>query len=81
MRLALKRPYARMDGNYSYPPTMPIPNFINVRSVSQTLAQRAQCYLVLGQPEKALQELTLLNNLRHCWRVPLRENLCLWYPQ
>ena len=52
MRLALKRPYARMDGNYSYPPTMPIPNFINVRSVSQTLAQRAQCYLVLASRKR-----------------------------
>jgi hypothetical protein len=65
MRQALKRPYARMDGDYSYPPTMPIPNFINVQAASQTLAQRAQCYLLLGQPDKALQELTLLNSLRH----------------
>jgi hypothetical protein len=64
MREAVKRSYARMDGNYSYPPTMPIPNFVAVRAVSQTLAQRAQCYLLLGQPEKALQELTLLNDLR-----------------
>jgi len=65
MRQALKRPYARMNGDYRYPPTMPIPNFVNIRAVSQTLAQRAQCYLLLGQPDKALQELTLLNNLRH----------------
>ena len=65
MRQALKRPYARMDGDYRYPPTMPIPNFVNIRAVSQTLAQRSQCYLLLGQPDKALQELTLLNNLRH----------------
>jgi hypothetical protein len=64
MREAIKRPYARMDGDYSYPPTMPIPNFVNVRAVSQTLAQRAQCYLLLGQPEKALQELTLLDDMR-----------------
>jgi hypothetical protein len=63
MREAVKRPYARMDGDYHYPPTMPIPNFINVRAVAQTLAQRAQCYLLLGQPDKALQELTLLNDL------------------
>jgi hypothetical protein len=65
MREAVKRPYARMDGDYHYPPMIPIPNFINVRAVSQTLAQRAQCYLLLGQPDKALQELTLLNDLRH----------------
>jgi hypothetical protein len=64
MREALKRPFARMDGDYQFPPTMPIPNFINVRAVTQTLAQRAQCYLLLGQPDKALHELTLLNNLR-----------------
>jgi hypothetical protein len=64
MREAVKRPYARMDGDYNYPPTIPIPNFVNVRAVSQTLAQRAQCYLLLGQPDKALQELTLLNDLR-----------------
>jgi hypothetical protein len=64
MREAVKRPYARMDGDYHYPPTLPIPNFVNARAVSQTLAQRAQCYLLFGQPDKALQELTLLNDLR-----------------
>jgi hypothetical protein len=65
MRKAVKRPHARMDGDYHYPPTIPIPNFVNVRIASQTLAQRAQCYLLLGQPDKALHELTLLNDLRH----------------
>lgn len=64
MRRGLQRPYARMDGDYQYPPSMPIPNFVNVRVVAQTLAQRAQCCLLLGEPDKALQELTLLNNLR-----------------
>lgn len=64
MRAAVKRPYARMDGDYRYPPTIPLPNFVNIRAVSQSLAQRAQCYLLLGQPDKALQELTLLNDLR-----------------
>jgi len=64
MREAIKRPYARMDGDYSYPPTIPIPNFVAIRAVSQTLAQRAQCHLLLGEPGKALQELTLLNDLR-----------------
>ena len=61
---AVKRPYARMDGNYSSPLTIPMPNFVALRAFSQTLAQRAQCYLLLGQPEKALKELTLLNDLR-----------------
>jgi hypothetical protein len=64
MRAAVKRPYAQMEGDYRHPPTIPLPNFINVRAVCQTLAQRAQCYLLLGQPDKALEELTLLNNLR-----------------
>jgi hypothetical protein len=61
---ALKRPYAQMDGDYTQPYASPIPNFIAVRFVAQTLASRAQCYLLLGQPDKALDELTLLNNSR-----------------
>ena len=63
IREALKRPYARMDGNYSIPYEQPIPNFINVRNVAQVLAKRAKCDLLLGQPDKALQELTLLHDL------------------
>jgi hypothetical protein len=63
IREALKRPYAQMDGDYSDPVSMPIPNFVNVRIVAQTLAQRAQCYLLLGQPQKALSEVTLLHDL------------------
>ncbi|HEY1663138.1 MAG TPA: hypothetical protein VGI03_12025 [Verrucomicrobiae bacterium] len=64
MRDALQRPYARINGNYDSPIIMPIPNFISLRCVSQTLAEQAKCHLLLGQPDKALQELTLLNNLR-----------------
>ena len=63
IRDALKRPYARMDGDYSDPVGMPIPNFITVRNVAQVLAQRAKCDLLLGQPDKALQELTLLHDM------------------
>lgn len=70
MRDALKRPYARMNGDYRYPPTVPLPNFVNVRIVSQTLAQRAQCYLLLGQPDKALAALTLLDELRRMLENP-----------
>ncbi|HEX3890526.1 MAG TPA: hypothetical protein VHX90_06715, partial [Verrucomicrobiae bacterium] len=65
IREALKRPYARMDGDYSIPYQIPIPNFVSVRIVAQTLAQRAKCDLLLGQPDKALQELTLLHDMRH----------------
>jgi hypothetical protein len=63
LREALKRPYARMDGDYSIPFAQPIPNFIAVRNVAQVLAQRAKCDLLLGQPDKALQELTLLHDM------------------
>lgn len=64
VREALKRPYARMDGDYSSSPNMPLPNFTAVRALAQTLAQRAECYMLLGQPDKALQELTLLYDSR-----------------
>ena len=65
MREALKRPYARMDGDYSIPYQIPIPNFITVRNVAQVLAKRAKCDLLLGQPDKALQELALLHDMCH----------------
>jgi len=64
IREALKRPYAVIPGDYSQPYQMPIPNFVTMRSLAQTLAQRTQCYLLLGQPEKAFREVTLLNDSR-----------------
>jgi hypothetical protein len=63
IREALKRPYARLEGDYQHPFAMPIPNFVSVRLVSQMLAQRAQCYLLLGRPEEALGELTMIRDL------------------
>ncbi len=63
LREALKRPLARMDGDYSVPCAMPIPNFVSLRVVGQTLAQRAQANLLLSKPQAALEELTLLNDL------------------
>jgi hypothetical protein len=63
MREALKRPFARMDGDYHDPVAMPIPNFVAVRIVAQTLAQQAHCHLILKQPESALDDLTLLHDL------------------
>jgi len=62
IREGLKRPYAQIDGDFSLPYNMPVPNFIMMRCLAQTLAQRAQCYLLLGQPEPALRELTLLHD-------------------
>jgi hypothetical protein len=63
IREALKRPYARIDCDYSIPYEISIPHFVAVRVVVQTLAQRAKCDLLLGQPDKALQELTLLHDM------------------
>ena len=63
IREGLERPYARMDGSYEVPARMPVPNFINVRILAQTLDQRAKSYLLLGQPEQALRELTTINHL------------------
>jgi Tfp pilus assembly protein PilE len=63
MREALRRPYARIDGNYTQPMALPVPNFVMMRSVDQTLAQRAHCHLLLGEPDKALRELTLIHDL------------------
>jgi hypothetical protein len=60
---ALKRPYARIDTHYERPYEMAIPNFITLRNVARTLAQRSHCHLLLGQPEMARQELTLLRDL------------------
>ena len=63
IREALKRPYAILPGDYSTPALMPIPNFVAMRALAQTLAQRAQCDLLLGKPDKALQELTLIHDV------------------
>ncbi len=63
IREALKRPYARMDGDYSDPFAKPDLDFITIRAVAQTLAQRAHCHLLLNQPEDALNELTLVHDM------------------
>jgi hypothetical protein len=70
IREALKRPAARMDGDYSQPYNIPIPNFITVRAVAQVLAQRAHCYFLLNQPDRALDELTLIHDLRGVMQPP-----------
>ena len=62
IRTALKRPYARIDCDYSRPMTVLAPNFFTVRIVVQTLAQRTRCFLLLDEPDKALQELTSMHD-------------------
>jgi hypothetical protein len=64
VRKALERPYARIDCDYQQPFLIGLPNFITIRTVVQLLAQRAQCYLLLGQPEPAWHELALVNDVR-----------------
>ena len=63
IREGLKRPFARIDGDYNRPYAMARPHFVAIRDVVQTLAQRARCYLVLRQPENALRELSLIREM------------------
>jgi hypothetical protein len=63
IRDALKRPAARINGDYSQSFLQPIPNFVSYRIASQVLAHRAKCRLVLSQPDKAIDDLTLLHHL------------------
>ena len=62
--VALKRPYARIVADYSQPFSITLPNVATTYAVVKTLVQRAKCHLILGQPEKAWQELTLLHDMR-----------------
>jgi hypothetical protein len=64
IRQGLQRPQAQGDDYKTYlegPPRLP--NFVNVRMVAQALAERAQCHLLLGQPDMALRDLTLIHDL------------------
>ena len=63
IRAALQRPYAMLPGDYSAPGTIPIPNFVALRAVSQILAQRAQCHLLVQDPDTAFREITLVHEL------------------
>jgi len=71
IRNALQRPYARMGGDYRDPSEISIPNFVGIRTLSQRLAAMSRCHLLLGQPEAALRELTLMHDI--CRRI-LEEN-------
>jgi hypothetical protein len=63
IRKALQRPYSRMNGNYSVPYEIPIPNFVTVRITAQTLSAMTRCHLLAGKPEEALRDLTLMHDL------------------
>jgi len=62
IRQALQRPHSRMQGFYGNPNTVPGPNFRPVRNLIQTLGARAECHLLLGQPEAALNDVTLIHD-------------------
>jgi hypothetical protein len=62
IRTALKRPYARIVPDYSRPQAITLPNVASLYAVAKTLTQRAKCHLILGQPDKAWEELTLLHD-------------------
>jgi hypothetical protein len=63
LRKALERPFARLECNYDLPYARPIPDFVRMRTAAHMLSQRAQCYLLLGQPEAAWQELALVRDM------------------
>lgn len=67
IRKALRRPYARMNGEYDDPIDIPIPNFVAARALAQRTVASARCHLLLGQPEEALRDLTFLDD--YCQRV------------
>jgi hypothetical protein len=64
IRAALKRPFVQLEAECREPAGLPIRNMVIMRLLAQTLAQRAQCHLLLNQPAAALQELTLIHDLR-----------------
>ena len=63
LREALKRPAAVLQGDYSEPAMIPIPNFVAMRTAAQMLAQRAQCYMLLNEPDKAVRQIILMHDL------------------
>jgi len=65
---ALQRPCSRLDGFYANPKTVPQLDFRFLRNLAQTLGARAQSHLLLGQPEEALSDLTLIHAF--CRRIP-----------
>jgi len=62
LRKALERPYARMEGDYR-PFGRPMPDFVQIRSAAQGLAERASTELLLGQSQEAWHDLSLIRDL------------------
>ena len=70
VRAALQRPYAIIPGAYVPEYAMPIPNFVTMRALAQQLGQRAQCDLLLGRPEAAWHELSLIHDVCRILQKP-----------
>jgi hypothetical protein len=75
IRKALQRPYARMRGDNENPDPDFLPTFELVPTIARRLAAMAQCHLLQGQPEEALDDLTLLHDLS---RVPESQPSTRW---
>jgi hypothetical protein len=59
IQAALKRPAARINGDYTTFTNSLLPNFTNYRIVGEVLLHKAKCHLVLGEADQALADLTL----------------------
>ena len=66
IREAVKRPAARLNGDYRQPYRTPTPNLTAIDIVASRLASRATAFMMLGRPADAFRELTLLHDLRDC---------------
>jgi hypothetical protein len=75
---AIKRPFARLPGDYSVPFSFPIQNFVAMRTLAQTLGQAAQSYILLHNPEEALKSVTLIHeSQRMITANPARKSMTL----
>jgi hypothetical protein len=63
LREATKRPRACINDSPVAPYAGRIPEFQVIRVVAQMIAERAESYLLLGKPDRALRELELIETL------------------
>jgi len=70
VRQALRRPYARMEIDYRNPMELLNQNNWVLRIMTQTLGATAQAYMLRGDPENALRQVTLIHDLRRIMQGP-----------
>ena len=70
IREALKRPYAQLDSDYSQPRDVPHPDYNQIIRLVKVLRQRANCHLLLRQSDQALNDLTMIHNIRRLLECP-----------